>query len=241
MDLMSGDLPPNPFTAIPGAIGDLESGDMVRKQRALEELKQFEADDVASSDRWHELLSQLQGMLFLSPDAPDAPLVRDVIDVHWKWFQRAAPQQAGELTEGVLRAVAAAFASLEFVVSREGGGVVANQAASLVPEVWRLLRLAQLLLTGIAEHFRYLPEALLDSIVVATVALLATSAAVPVVADPARPPGTDDELVELDPAHLFALLDPEGEWFRQWCCRLHATHCREGRPTRERRAAHRRS
>ena len=221
LDFANAPLPPNPFTAIPEAVADLESGDDDRKQRALRDLKQFDAEDVASSDRWLELLAHLQGMLF-SHDAADAPLVRDVMEVHWLWFQRAAPQQAGELADGVLRAVTEMCASLEFVASSTGEGLLLEYAASSAPpEVWQLFRLAHAFLHGIAKHFRYLPEALLDSIVVATVRLLAATSPAPSPAEGA--PQADDALVVLDPAHFMAFLDPEGEWFRLWCCRLHAS------------------
>jgi hypothetical protein len=42
LDFASGDLPPNPFTAIPQAYEDLCSDDYESKKKALAELKQFD-------------------------------------------------------------------------------------------------------------------------------------------------------------------------------------------------------
>lgn len=193
------------------------------------------ADEVASAVVWHELREKLQCLLF-SHDIADSLLVKEVIELYWKWFQRAAPQQAAELTDGVLRAVTAVFDSMIFVASRTGHGITIDEDLSTVPEVWRLFRLTQLFLAEIGEHFRFIPDALLDSIVITTLKLFGRCSQASLTAvdsdgltntasfsSPPPPPSLgDDALAELDPAHFFALLDPSNQWFRKWCCRLHA-------------------
>jgi hypothetical protein len=212
-----GPLPPNPWEAVPNAIAALrnnisdsvicvdgdgdgggESSPEKKKLKALEDISEVQADEVAT-EHWRELLGLLKNHLmphkYVAP-ATTTTTTTTTASPTPDSVGSSEAQPSSSSSSSVLLAIEVINAHFRLFQSaapkqaadlllnvlsaisvKELGGIGAassfSQSSSSV--MWRLYRCANFMLSRIPDHFRFLPDQSTEAIVVSTFALLASS------------------------------------------------------------------